>query len=402
MNTNDAETRIARAKTSLLIDQPFFGQLSFRLGASPMPAGAGCETMATDGENLFYHAPFVCKQSARELVGVIAHEIMHCVLGHHTRRNGRDHKEWNIACDYAVNAILLSEGYVLPEGALFDPKYAGMSAEAIYAERQRQAQQQQQQQQSQSGNGQPSPSNGGSAGPAGEQSAPGEVWDAPSPTGNAAATAGELQTVQQQWDVAVMQAAQAAKAAGKLPGSLSEVIAEIRAPQIDWRDALRRYMTASVRDDYSWRKPNVRHLGNGDYLPALSTESLGEIVVAVDTSGSIGNAQLATFAAEINAICENAPPRALHVVYCDSDVAHADEYTREDMPITLTRHGGGGTAFAPVWDWIEDNAISPTCVVYLTDLDCRRERFGEEPSYPVLWVSTAKRTAPFGEVVNLN
>ncbi|MGD0109761.1 MAG: VWA-like domain-containing protein [Rhodopila sp.] len=137
-------------------------------------------------------------------------------------------------------------------------------------------------------------------------------------------------------------------------------------------------------------------MARGLYLPSLRSETIGPVVVAVDTSGSIDDATLAAFAAEITAILDEAAPAAIHVVYCDHAIAGTETYEPGDV-IDLTPHGGGGTAFRPVFEWIARSGIQPVSAVYLTDL-CGWD-FGPEPDYPVLWVSTDLTNAPFGEVI---
>jgi predicted metal-dependent peptidase len=168
------------------------------------------------------------------------------------------------------------------------------------------------------------------------------------------------------------------------------------APKLDWRDVLRRYLSAAAKSDYAWTPPNRRYIARGLYLPSLRSETLGPVVVGVDTSGSIDDPTLAAFAAEISAIMDEAAPAAIHVVYCDAAVKATESFEPGDM-IRLTPRGGGGTAFRPVFDWVAQSDIRPVCAVYLTDLD--GEDFGAAPGYPVLWVSTGSTVAPFGEVI---
>src|ERR1700674_2677540 len=121
--------RIQKARTSLILDHPFFGSLLFRL------KGRECrsiQTMATDGVSLFYNPEFVETLNAATLAGTLAHEVMHPALHHHVRRSGRDPKRWNIACDYAINPLLVDAGLSLPEGVLLDDRFRAMSAEQIY------------------------------------------------------------------------------------------------------------------------------------------------------------------------------------------------------------------------------------------------------------------------------
>src|SRR5579862_3695110 len=121
--------RIQKARTALLLDHPFFGSLLYRLKDRECRA---VKTMATDGISLLWNPEFVETLTAATLAGTLAHEVMHPVLHHHVRRSGRDPKRWNVACDYAINPLLVDAGLKLPEGVLLDNRFHGMSAEQIY------------------------------------------------------------------------------------------------------------------------------------------------------------------------------------------------------------------------------------------------------------------------------
>ena len=125
---------------------------------------------------------------------------------------------------------------------------------------------------------------------------------------------------------------------------------------------------------------------------------MGELVVAVDCSGSIDEDTLNQFAAEVLTIKEDSNPSCIHVVYFDHEVSHYEKFTRDDE-LHIEPHGGGGTAFSPVFDYLNKHGIDPIACVFLTDLYC--DDYGDEPSFPVLWVATDKdkTDAPFGEVV---
>jgi predicted metal-dependent peptidase len=125
---------------------------------------------------------------------------------------------------------------------------------------------------------------------------------------------------------------------------------------------------------------------------------VGELVIAVDTSGSIGHQELEQFAGEITAISEEAQPERIHVVYCDAAVQSTEEFGPSE-PIKLSPKGGGGTDFRPPFQWVEEEGIQPKCLIYLTDLCCNS--FPEPPEYPVLWVTDSRTTAPFGETLRI-
>lgn len=123
------DIRMTRARSILVMDHPFFGALAMRMN---LIASAAIETMATEGKNIFYNRAFLDTMSALEILFVVAHEVLHCALGHHVRREGRDHEMWNKACDYVINLMLVEAGFIAPSWALLDRKYAGLNAEEVY------------------------------------------------------------------------------------------------------------------------------------------------------------------------------------------------------------------------------------------------------------------------------
>jgi len=170
---------------------------------------------------------------------------------------------------------------------------------------------------------------------------------------------------------------------------------------VDWREVLQRFVEKCKDDTRSWARPNRRFLPQGMYLPSTSGEAMGELVVAVDCSGSISDDEISQFAAEVLTIKEDSNPSTIHVIYFDHEVSHYKKFTRDDE-LHIEPHGGGGTAFSPVFDYINEHNIEPVACVFLTDLWC--SDFGDEPPFPTLWVTTEKDStnAPFGEVVVMN
>jgi predicted metal-dependent peptidase len=397
--TLSSVVRIQKARTALLLDHPFFGTLLFRLGAR---ACSSIATMATDGVSLYFNPEFVETLSSAELMGTLAHETMHPALQHHTRRAGRNPKRWNMACDYAINPLLIEAGLTLPTGVLVNNRFCGMSAERIYnlleAEEEKQDSSGDESQE-----GSESQSNGDSgASDAGDEDGPpvaqtpggiGQVLDAPGPG------EGEGESVEEQardWQIAVEQAESVAKLAGKMPMGAARSVEASKAAQVDWRELLRRAWSETIPADYSWTRPNRRHVWTGLYLPGVVSEGAGEICIAVDCSGSINDRQLGLFEAEIRSILAGQQPRLVHVLYFDTEVQKCETF-QAGQPVKLTPVGGGGTDFRPCFSWLADRGIQPQTMVFLTDM---WGTFPEKvPPYPVLWASTDTRQAPFGQVI---
>jgi predicted metal-dependent peptidase len=390
------ERRLQKARTALLLDHPFFGSLLFRLKGRE---SRSIETMATDGVSIFYNPDFVDTLNAATLCGVLAHEVLHPGLQHHLRRSGRDPKRWNEACDYAINPILIDAGLHLPDGGLVDDRFREMSAEQIYNQLQTESEQEpddpgETQEAGVDGTASPKAAPGNSD----EPSAPiteggfGQVLDAPvadqeTPTADEQA---------REWSIAVNQAVTLAKQAGKVPGGIERTLDGAAEAALDWRELLRRAWSETTPADYSWMRPNRRHIWNGLYLPGVVREGVGEVAIAVDCSGSVNSRQLSLFEAEVRSILEGQRPERVYVLYFDSTV-HKVETLEAGQRVSLKPVGGGGTEFGPCFEWLDKHDVRPQTLVFLTDL------YGSfpdsEPAYPVLWASTGGRRAPFGQVV---
>lgn len=370
MTKSDPKRKLMQARVNLIMNRPFFSALVLRL---PLLEDRTAKSMWTDSRVIAYNPSAVEKWTVHEVEGVLCHEVLHVTNGHCWRRGRRDSEKWNRACDYAINPIVVEAKMRLPEGALDDPRFHGKSAEEIYAALP----------------DSPPDGGGGKDNGSGSGAGCGEVRDDP----------GKDRTeAQANWELAVRHAATQAKARGKLPETLERAVEEILRPKIDWKSVLRRFVQQNARSDYSWSFPNRRYLAQGLYLPAVRSEEMPPIVVAVDTSGSIGKKELSSFSSEIAAIVSETRPETTHVLYCDAMVHRTEEFGPDDL-IELKPIGGGGTDFRPAFTWVDENGVAPACMIYLSDLD---GAFPERPpEFPVLWVSTTKDEAPFGETVFL-
>jgi predicted metal-dependent peptidase len=396
------DLRIQKSRTTLLLDHPFFGTLLFRLGARPSSSIA---TMATDGISLFYNPQFVDTLNAAELAGVLAHEVMHPALQHHTRRGDRDRARWNMACDYAINPMLLDAGLTLPKDVLIDNRFRGMSAERIYnlieEDEKQEGNSGQSESQAENGSSAPKDDSAQNDEAGSEPQAPltpggvGQVLDAPEPEAESGPSVSEQA---REWQIAVEQAETVAKVAGKLPGAAVRALEAAQAARVDWRELLRRAWSDTIPADYSWTRPNRRHVWAGLYLPGITSEGVGEIAIAVDCSGSVSSRQLGLFESEVRSILAGQRPRLVHVLYFDAAVQKVETY-QAGQPVSLSPVGGGGTDFRPCFAWLGEQGIVPQTMVFLTDL-CGTFP-SEAPPYPVIWASTEARRAPFGQVVSM-
>lgn len=403
-HSQSTSVRLTKARTSLLLEHPFFGSLLFRL---KLQENRAVPIMATDGVSLHYNPDGLSQLSPAELVGVLAHEVLHPALQHHTRRSDRNPKLWNMACDYAINPLLVDAGLTLPADVLLDNRFRGMSAERIYSLLA--------QENDDAGEGSSSSSPGGAQGQtANDESAEGsseqrssvaprtpggvgQVLDAPNPDQpGAPPTPDQIREQEREWRVAVQQAQASSKMAGKCPLGIDRAFEEAENASVNWKEALRRCYSETLITDYTWSRPNRRFLAAGLYLPGIRKDGVGELAIAIDCSGSIRDRTLSLFSAEISALIEENRPDRVYVLYFDATVQKIEMFESGE-PVSLAPKGGGGTDFAPVFDYMAEHHIIPHSAVFLTDLCGNFPE--EEPPYAVVWASTQQRPAPFGSVV---
>lgn len=361
-----AEQNISKARVQLLQNHAFFACLAMRLQFIP----AEIKTAVTDGVALRYNPDYFNSLPTEELSGVIAHSVMHLALLHHTRRANRDSGKWNKAADYAVNPLLHEAGLALPSDALESPEYTGKSAEQVY-------------------NMLPDtpPENN----PPGDQNDPGmgDVEDPPPQVNK--------QEMEAEMKEAISFATVMARRAGEMTEGIDRLIQQVLKPKVDWKTALARFIIEIRPSDYTWTKPAKRYVHLGLLLPSLEAPEPGELILMVDTSGSISEEALNRVGAEAKDIADSFHI-ALYVMYIDAKVTGL-QHIEPDEPMRLQPKGGGGTDFRPGFDYIETNDLHPKAVVYLTDGCC--SSFPDPPEFPVLWTlfEDMKFDPPFGEVL---
>ena len=405
----DQRRKLTRARFALMRDHPFFATILLQLD---LKADEQVERIETDGRRIRYAPSWLAGISERHLQAVLAHNVMHIAFEHPLRLEDRDPPLGNRAMDLAINPLLQEAGFDLPDDAVIDPAFANMPWERIYAileQRQSEDGRGEGQQNAAGGgtgasSGQPSPGesqagDGGSDPSSTQQSSCGRV-EAPKGDDGQPASSAEIRAAANQMRVLVVQAAQAARRAGKLSSGLDRLVQQQLAPTTDWRAVLRRFVRERAQDGYSWSRPNRRHAWRGVILPSAWSQRLGEVVVAIDTSASIREHELAAFAAEAKAIFAEVKPTAVTVLHCDTKVTSSRRFTELDQ-FELCAKGGGGTCFQPAFDWVEKEVEQPlACLLYFTDLDPADQP--ADPGYPVLWVATSgRKPPPFGEVVRL-
>ncbi|MDD7442151.1 MAG: VWA-like domain-containing protein [Sutterellaceae bacterium] len=432
-----AREKVLKARIAICLRTPY---LSTAILALPMTVKDGMvPTAATDGYRIYVNPAFVEGLTEDETRGLLAHELLHALWEHPSRRMGRNAFVWNIACDYAINIFLTDFGYRIPAGGLLSEEARDKTAEEIYRELMQNAVEVEARP---GANGKPrrGGSSGGRSGGARSGLTPDEargkglivregerlaVPRLPESDSKGSAEAGTLPSGSEEKlsgdhvdpgdpvlsglrepddpDRAEVreitkglrrQVVAEAKSAGKLPGKDEGEIAAAGKPSVDWRSLLRMFLTDRVKTDWSLYPPSKRFLWQGLYLPSVGVPALGRIVLAIDTSGSMTVRELSQILSEIQGFRETFPSR-LTVVEADAEIQKITDFDTFDEPDfrRFRIHGGGGTDFRPVFKWVEEKGTedgSPCALIYATD---GYGTFPKESSVPTFWLMTPSSAA---------
>ena len=377
VNLDEVQRKVSKAKALLILDHPFFGTAVSR---RPIQYGDEVPTagMSATGQ-IMLNPEWVEPLTVKEIMFLLAHEAMHYMLSHALRRQHRDHRAWNVACDKVINDTLIDAkvGEFIDGGVTLEDARFGAS-EQFYDE------------------------NDDDIGDGGIGEDVGDIVDENGqPLDDAT-----VQQLQTQAKIEAIQNAKLAKQTGKLPESIERLVEEMINVVTPWHEKLERYMSAKIRDGYSWNRPNRRFVGQGMYLPGYDyVPRMGEVVIAVDTSGSLDSKELALFQGHINRIVDTCTPEKITVLYCDYAIGGTTEYTPDDLPIVLKPVGGGGTSFKPVFKWLDSYDGDVECLIYFTDGWGDQDELDQlsiTGKVDTVWLTTDKEDFPFGEVITFN
>lgn len=343
--------KIIVARVGLLLRHPFFGNMATRLKIEE--GSEWCKTAATDGRSIYFNREFFEGLSTKNVEFVIAHEILHNVFDHMGRREGRHPKIFNAAADYCVNGQLVRDriGDPIPNFQMFhDQKYYGWSAEQVYDDIFEKYDSE-------------------------ELDAIGKMldehvdWENNGGNGNQPTyTKEELKAIRDEIREATMQAAQAA-GAGNVPAGVARLIKELTEPKMNWREIIRQQIQSLIREDFTFMRPNRKGWHMNAILPGSNFSNTIDICIALDMSGSIGEAQAKDFLTEIKGIMDEFKDFKLKLWCFDTAVyneADFDGYNSDEF-MNYQIAGGGGTSFEANWEYMQDNEITPKKFIMFTD-----------------------------------
>ena len=397
------ERKVQKAKITLMRD-PRFALWSGILMVGRTSVVDNIPTACTNGRDEQYGRAFVAKLREAELKFVVLHENMHKAFRHLTtwsKLHDIDHELANKACDYVINLKLQdldpSEQSIamprLTEGpnkgkpmGLVDERFRGMNAKEVFDILKEEKE-----------------GEGGEGGGGGGEGFDEHDWDSAKEMSEEA-----KKTLEHEIDQAIRQGVIAQKKiAGNGAGGIDRDILDLIESKINWRDALREFVkaTCSAKDTSSWRKINRRFISMGIYMPSMVGEKVGHLVVAIDTSGSIGQAELSKFLSEVKAIAEDVKPNRVDLIYWDSAVAAHEEYdegTVGDIINSTKPKGGGGTSPSCISTYLKGKGIVPECIIVLTDGYVGND-WGSDWTAPVLWAIVGGNdvVSPNGKTVHI-
>jgi len=400
------EKRLVKARTQLMLDKPFLGNLVLRLPLKA--AGSWCKTSATDAKSFYYNPEFIERLDTHQIKFVLIHEALHCALTHFARRGNRKKHTWDLACDFAINPLLIKEGFHPPLDVPIFRQYEGMIAEEIYPMIDDNLDQEPMDQHlyDDQNNEDSKDSDGGMR----EDNLTQQDKNQSGESKNNQSTSSlaqrpqslnpdEIEKLATQWQKNLASSAQLAQEAGKLDGEFAKLIDFFLQPRVSWQSLLSTFMSRLARDDFSYSRPS-RRPGNA-ILPTLRSHQI-DIAVAIDTSGSISQQEIDEFVSEINAI-KSTIRSSITLIACADKIFPSSPWryeSWEEIKCPASLGGGKGTNFRPVFELL--NSLDNPCdvLIYFTDA---KGLFPEKiPNYPVLWLVKGKESVPWGDRIQLN
>lgn len=393
--------KISQARLKLLFGQPFFGTLTMHLKLVDATDSGWCPTAAVDGRNIYYNRKFLEDLDVDEIQFVLCHEVLHVALDHFGRRTHRDPEWWNMANDYVINGMLVTDkigkmptrkvtdpneknenGETAQRVGLYDERYLGWTSEAVYDDLEKRKVKKELTLDVHIEMGEDGL----------KKNSKGNIPIKIDPE--------ELKKIKGEAKNKILQAAQAA--AGKMPASLQRLIDDLVEPKINWRDLLQQNIQSCITDDFTWMRPNRKHMYGGIFLPVLDKDETIDIAIAIDMSGSISDSMAQDFLSEVYGIMNAYNDFTISILCFDTQVYNFKTFTKDtaDELLSYECKGGGGTDFMAFWDfWMAEN-IEPKKAVIFTD-GFPFGTWGPESYADTLWIITegakTRVKPPFGQ-----
>lgn len=434
--SNDPDVRalktariVDKVFTQITLDLPFFAAvgITFPREVGELPAPYQHSPAATDGRVIRINSNVFPSLSQETQYIVMLHEIGHIVFKHPILKKrmakilGAEFNDliFQMAADYAVNGLIFEATKMCVLEMLYRQDYTNLSVEELYfkllKEHKKNQEDKKKKQQGNAGGG----GDGSGNSPDGS-SGDGGGGQQPSPTPNKHDMGSVLELgdipdeTQEQYESDLNQTISNAVASsakqGKVPANFAREFNKSLEQKISWQELLCDILFKKFPEDWSRRHPNRYWLQQDIVMPTLYEGKTGEIVIAVDTSGSIDVPQLSQFVAEVEGIRKAFKNLRVIVIGADTHVRSTQIFEHTDIIDTskIQLKGGGGTQFGPTLEWAKKNAPEAAVLVYMTDGEMYSQLPDScWPDYPVIWCLThpneyfSKRIAGRGRVTTI-
>lgn len=366
--TTDLEGKLLKAKVELMTRSAFISTIALSLRHVITDATA---TADVNGTTIRYNPDFLKGLTVIQFAGLMAHECWHVAFQHLARRGDRDPIIWNCAGDYIINHMLTKAGFEIPTAGLLDKKYGeGWSTDGVYDDLMKEKKD------FDTGTLMLDLREGGDDG------------DKDGPKLDSAVT-----------NIIVRARTQAQMGGknlkGEIPDEILRILDELLNPKLPWQVILQKFLDQRVHEEYSWARRNRRYPSD-TYMPSLHSYGLGHLTFAIDTSGSIDDGELQEMLSEIKGVQQVFNPEHMTIIDCDSKIHKVHDIDQMTDILSLDFHGGGGTSFQPVLDYVEEHPTQ--ALIYFTDLHGETDL--DPVNYPILWICNSDhRPANIGETV---
>jgi len=377
-----ARDAIIGARVALLVQASFFGNLVTRLKL--INADETIETAATDGRNLYYNSRFVMGLNPKEVQFLLAHEILHCIYDHFGRRDDRDRQMFNVAADYVVNADLKKHKigeFITSVPCLYDSKYEGWSAEQVYDDLAETSDNidelikkllDEHLEIEKEGD---------------ESSKKPSIHEE------------SINEIKESLREAMLTAHQTCHNSDHIPENVIQIIKEFTEPKINWKTLIETSLLSTIKSDFTWLRSSRKSWHLDAILPGMDRDEMIDIVVFYDASGSITDDMLKEQISEVKGITEQFPNFKITLGTFDTKVHNVQIYTSDNLDdiVDYKIHGGGGTDFKCMFDYLKNNDILPDQMIVFTD-GLPWDSWGDPNYTDVVWVlhGTTEIEPPFG------
>ena len=347
--------KIEQAKAKLLLEHPFFGSIATNL---ELKANNKIASVHYSGDKLEFNSEYIDALNLDEISTILASSAMGQALYHSDRGQGKVKSLWQVASEYAINSLLLENGFVMHPMAKFSQEYNGLYTEEVYHLL------------------------------LNDYEVPEQEEQEPN----------EQATIEDsEYELMLEQIIQKIESQDKLPAGLERLVESAKPSKISWRDLLYRYINAHAKIDYKMFPSNKKYLYRGVALPSINSEEL-KIAVAIDTSASIEESSLNSFLTELEAIMQTFPNYQIELIECDYKIQNTTRLTPLELIISKVK-GGGSTDFRAVFEYLENLNEDFKFLIYFSDGEGVFPK--QIPNIDTLWVLTKEANTPFGEKILL-